>query len=170
MTIYIRLRIIEAATELGIPFIEDLSVTTAPAVNCSKVRYTIDEKGHRSSTYHAFLSPVLRERSSTLHVCTETIVTKLEISGQANSQSATAVLIKSITGSVEKRIEAKKEIIMCAGALGTPQILMLRFVVTASISVLLRRYSGIGPRAHLEAFGLKVVKDMPGVGNFLVSK
>lgn len=45
-----------------------------------------------------------------------------------------------------------KEVIICAGAVGSPQILLL---------------SGIGPKAELEEIGIKCVVDLPGVGKNL---
>ncbi|QSE84551.1 GMC family oxidoreductase N-terminal domain-containing protein [Rhodococcus koreensis] len=47
---------------------------------------------------------------------------------------------------------ATAEVIICAGAFNTPQLLKL---------------SGIGPRAELESFGIDVVVDLPGVGENL---
>mmetsp|Transcript_12695 Transcript_12695/g.22615 ORF Transcript_12695/g.22615 Transcript_12695/m.22615 type:complete len:595 (+) Transcript_12695:112-1896(+) len=49
-------------------------------------------------------------------------------------------------------VSAKREIILCAGAYGTPQLLML---------------SGVGPKEHLQAKEIPVVADLPGVGSNL---
>lgn len=55
-------------------------------------------------------------------------------------------------GEKEHTVSTKGEIILSGGAIGSPQILML---------------SGIGPKADLEALGIPVVKDLPGVGQNL---
>lgn len=49
-------------------------------------------------------------------------------------------------------IEARKEVILCAGAVGTPWLLLL---------------SGVGPHSHLEKFRVPLVADLPGVGHNL---
>ena len=51
-----------------------------------------------------------------------------------------------------RRLWARREVILCAGAIGSPQLLML---------------SGIGPAAHLRQFGIPVLRDAPDVGEHL---
>jgi choline dehydrogenase len=50
------------------------------------------------------------------------------------------------------RVAARKEVILCGGAINTPQLLML---------------SGVGPEGHLAQHGIALVKDLPGVGQHL---
>ena len=52
----------------------------------------------------------------------------------------------------ERRLHARREVILCAGAIGSPQLLML---------------SGIGPAAHLGEHGIAVLRDAPDVGQHL---
>lgn len=146
-------KLIAAAQELGIPYSDDTNAATNPSTNCSRVRYTMDMNGRRCSAYHAFLSPeVLKDRGRHLDVCVNALVTKIAFTEEAGDIRASTVQVRSHSGSVEKTITARKEIVLSAGSLGTPQTLML---------------SGIGPRDHLESLGIKVVKDLPGVGNHL---
>ncbi|KAF2461190.1 glucose-methanol-choline oxidoreductase [Lineolata rhizophorae] len=74
-------------------------------------------------------------------------VTKVELNGGGNK--ARGVTVESRESGETKMIEAQKEVIMAAGAIHTPQILQL---------------SGIGPSSVLEAAGIDVVVDHPGVG------
>jgi choline dehydrogenase len=76
------------------------------------------------------------------HALTEKIVVE--------NGRATGVAIRQ--NGQARTIKAKREVIVCAGAIGSPQILML---------------SGIGPEAHLRDFGIAVVHDLRGVGQSL---
>ncbi|KAB2570007.1 Dehydrogenase patE [Lasiodiplodia theobromae] len=64
-----------------------------------------------------------------------------------SSKKATGVQVE--TAGVTYTLNATKEVIVSAGAFQSPQLLMV---------------SGVGPAAHLESFGIDVVKDLPGVG------
>ncbi|GJJ10598.1 hypothetical protein Clacol_004825 [Clathrus columnatus] len=149
--------IVQATSALGLPYVEDLNSPLEPPHGCTKMHYNIDSKGRRSSTLSAFLPPELvRERQSRLHICTRTIVLKIGIIGEkATSLSAEGVWIqKKDQPSLNKPrfVRAKREVILAAGPIGSPQILML---------------SGIGPVDHLRQHGIEVIKDMPGVGSNL---
>ena len=102
-------------------------------------------KGERLSTARAYLDPA-RSRSN-LTIVTKTQVQRITIDGQ----TATGVLYKDDNGNTVT-VSAAKEVILSAGAIGSPHLLML---------------SGIGPAEHLEEIGVPVVKNLPGVGQNL---
>ncbi len=103
------------------------------------------KKGRRASTAAAFLKPILKKRTN-LTIATHATVLKLELEGkrvtgvtyEQNGQTHTA--------------KAAKEVILSAGTINSPQVLML---------------SGIGPAAHLKELGIEVKHDLPGVGENL---
>lgn len=98
-------------------------------------------KGERWSTSRAFLHPV-RERGN-LFVLLYRHVQKVEL----NSKRALGVHISTKpSGKFSKFIRARREVILSAGAIGSPQILLL---------------SGIGPAEHLKEAGITVQKDLP---------
>ncbi|KAJ7473516.1 alcohol oxidase [Mycena latifolia] len=73
----------------------------------------------------------------------------------------TAVEVSPDKGFTRLRIIARREVVLCAGAIHTPQ-------VTASYSPNILLLSGVGPAAQLEAHGIPLMVDLPGVGAHLM--
>ncbi len=101
--------------------------------------------GVRASTAEAYLKPV-RQRQN-LVVRTECHVQRVVI-----SEGRAVGITYQRAGGSPQTVNAGREVILSAGAFGTPQIMML---------------SGLGPAAHLRDAGIPVVRDMPGVGSNL---
>jgi len=97
--------------------------------------------GQRHSTAAAFLNPA--KQRPNLTVRTDVQVFDILFEGMR----AALVSFQHGNGSAQER--AQREIILCAGAIGSPQLLML---------------SGIGPADHLRALDIPVLCDLPGVG------
>ena len=126
-------RILQAADSLGLPRREDIHDPTIPPYACGLIDVTVDEKGQRCSTFAAFMNPqIMASRARNLFVFTDTVVTRLDIQQEGNDLRATGVYMKSGSQANDKEeyhVSAKNEVIMCSGAVVTPQILMLRYVV-----------------------------------------
>ncbi|CAH0696832.1 unnamed protein product [Spodoptera exigua] len=98
------------------------------------------KNGTRHSSSRAYLHPV--NGRNNLHVSKSSMVTKLIF-----DETKTRVIgVEFEKQNVKHKILAKKEVIVSAGAINSPQLLML---------------SGIGPRNHLESMRINVVKDLP---------
>ena len=125
-------RLGRAAQNIGIPAVADLNAPHAPAASYATLDICVDEHSYRSSTYRAFLPPELaRARNGRLKVCTNTVVTRLEISKSGDALRATGVFFETADPRYADRrflARATREVILCAGALASPQILMLRYV------------------------------------------
>lgn len=135
---------------------------------------------YRASTYRAFLPPALtRKRKSRLFICTDTLATRIEFSAPFGTTRARAagVYFETLNTSRATRkiyfVKAKKEIVLCGGALGSPQLLLLRCVCCCPIrqpKQVQISNSGVGPKDHLSSKGVGVVRDMPGVGSNMVNQ
>jgi choline dehydrogenase-like flavoprotein len=98
----------------------------------------------RSSSSACYLRPALREHAN-LHVLLETRALRLTLD---RDNRAAGVLVRARRGATEQ-VSARREVIVCAGAIDSPRLLQL---------------SGIGPAAVLQAAGVDVRVDLPGVG------
>jgi choline dehydrogenase len=102
------------------------------------------KKGHRWSVDQAYLQPaIVREN---LTVRTGALVSRVVV------ESGRAVGVSYLLGREERTAYVDSEVVLCGGAINSPQLLML---------------SGIGPAAHLREVGVDVVHDLPGVGQNL---
>jgi len=143
----------EAGKRLGLPYLPDVNSSSTDASGCAKCYFTLNN-GFRESTYTAFLNPsIMRSRKSNLHVCTGTIVTRLDIQDVDGSPRAVGVYVRPAEGkTVSTHVSAKREVILCSGPFENPRLLQI---------------SGVGPAAHLDSLGIPVLKDLPGVGEHL---
>ena len=132
----------EAAAQCGIPKIAEFN----RGDNFGTAYFQMNQRrGVRWSATKAFLRPVLNR--SNLHVMTDAHVRRVCVEVRDRVRCATAVELAS-----GARIEAGREVILSAGAIGSPHILQL---------------SGVGPGALLQRHGIAVVHDLPGVGENL---
>ena len=129
---------IEAGRQAGYPLNTDFNGPTQEGVGMYQVTH---RNGERFSAAKAYLTPNLSRPN--LHVITGAHTTRIVLQGKR------AVGVEYMQGGELKRIDADKEVLLCAGAIQSPQILML---------------SGIGPKAHLQSVGIPTLHDLPGVG------
>jgi choline dehydrogenase len=137
-----------AAQQAGIPASDDFNRGTNEGVGYFEVN---QKRGWRWNTTKAFLRPVLNKRPN-LTVWTHSQVSRLLIERDANGEirCAGVEIVRTTRGNRERlHVHASREVLLCAGAIGTPQILQL---------------SGIGPATLLKQHGIDVLRDAPGVG------
>ncbi len=132
---------IAAAEGLGVPRTDDFNGADQEGVGYFQA--TID-KGRRCSAARAFLRPVLGRAN--LAVITQAHIEKVIFEGHR------AVGVQFRKDGQSSTVRAEAEVILSAGAIGSPQILEL---------------SGVGATDHLRSFGVDVVLDLPGVGENL---
>ncbi len=133
--------VIKAATEMGIPQTADFNTGDNTGVGYFHVN---QKRGIRMSAARAFLKPVLKRPN--LRLETGVLVEKLSFEGRR----CTGVLYRQDGRLVEAR--AKGEVILAAGAVGSPQILQL---------------SGVGAPDWLGEVGIPVLHAREGVGRNL---
>jgi choline dehydrogenase len=100
-------------------------------------------RGRRLSAARAYLHPVMNRKNLTVH--TLALTTGIRMEGNR------AVGVDYTHLGRERQVDAG-EVILCGGAINSPQLLLL---------------AGIGPREQLENLGIPVVSDLPGVGSNL---
>lgn len=135
-----------AANEAGIDSTDDFNTGDNAGVGYFEVT---QKSGWRWSCAKAFLRPIRHRKNLT--VWTESQVERLIFDKTgAGATRCTGAIVRQGGGAVTVR--SRGEVILSAGAIGTPQILQL---------------SGVGPAALSQAHGIDVVRDLPGVGENL---
>jgi choline dehydrogenase len=129
----------QACKERGYPMSDDLNGARSEGI-CWYDRNIV--AGRRQSAADAYLRPILGRPNLTVHTgatVTNMVVTHNRVAGVTYGRGA----------SEQRSVHAEREIILCAGAIGSPRLLQL---------------AGIGPAQHLGQQGIDVVADLPGVG------
>jgi choline dehydrogenase-like flavoprotein len=135
-------RLLDATSAAGIPVVPDYN---GPEQDGASMFQVTQRGGRRWSAADAFLRPALGRPN--LELATGATVLGLELEGDR----ATGVRFADRRGNPQV-VRAEGEVILSAGAIGSPQLLML---------------SGIGPADHLREVGVTVRHDLPGVGRNL---
>ena len=129
---------VEAAEEAGFKRNPDFNGATQEGLGVYQVTQW---QGRRNSAAAAFLRPAMLRPNLTVRTNVQAF--KILFEGKR------AALVSFQDGNVSKQERAEREIIVCGGAIGSPQLLML---------------SGIGPAEHLRTLDIPVHCDLPGVG------
>jgi choline dehydrogenase len=130
---------LEAAREMGMPILDDVNGPMLPGAGYINMNIAVD--GTRVSAVTAFLRPALSRPN--LKLLLNSDVVKLNFKGTR------CVGVKIITGGTVSDITANKEVVLTAGVINSPKLLML---------------SGIGEAKALRTLGIDVVENLPGVG------
>jgi choline dehydrogenase len=132
---------IDGAAQAGVPRTDDFNGASQEGAGYYQLT---THRGWRCSTAQAYLKPARRRPN--LRIETEAHATRLQCEGQR------VVGVHYVQGGVAKTARCRAEVLLCAGAIQSPQLLQL---------------SGIGPGALLSRFGIPVVKELAGVGENL---
>lgn len=132
---------LEAGREVGLTVLDDINGPSLEGIGY--FNFTIKD-GRRFSVADAYLRPAMNRPN--LRVITDTDVHRLRFDGTR----CTGVVCASARGLMH--VAAEREVVLCAGAIGSPRVLLL---------------SGIGAAADSRKLGIPVQVDLPGVGRNL---
>ncbi|TLX60936.1 choline dehydrogenase [Stutzerimonas nosocomialis] len=135
---------VEAGVQAGYPATDDLNGYQQEGFG--PMDRTVTPEGRRASTARGYLDRA-RERPN-LTVVTHALTDRILFSGKR----ANGVAYLQGNGDVPKVVHAQREVLLCAGAIASPQIL---------------QRSGVGPATLLRELGIPLVHDLPGVGQNL---
>jgi choline dehydrogenase len=141
---------VEAAVAAGIPTGDYNGRNRGAAAGVVSLTQYTTRDGRRSSTYQAFLAGEPEQRSN-LTIITGAQATRVILDRVDGRAIATGVEYRTAAGETSQA-HARKEVILSAGAIGSPHLLLL---------------SGIGPRHELDAHGVPCLVDAPHVGKHL---
>lgn len=133
---------VEAGVQAGYPRTED--VNGYQQEGFGPMDRTVTANGRRSSTSRCYLD-IARQRSN-LTIITHAITDRILFDGRQ------ATGVAWLVGSDEQQARARREVLVCSGAIASPQLL---------------QRSGVGPAALLREFDIPIVQDLPGVGENL---
>jgi choline dehydrogenase-like flavoprotein len=129
---------VQGCMDYGMPFNPDFNSGQQAGAGLYQ---TTTLNGRRCSAVVGYLKPAQGRKNLTIR--TDLFVTRVII------EAGRAVAVEVAEEGTTRRITAGTEVIVTAGAIGSPKLLML---------------SGIGPAAHLKSVGVDVCHDLPGVG------
>jgi len=132
---------VEAGEAIGLPRNDDFNDGEQEGVGFYQVN---QQDGRRQSVADAYLKPVMDRPN--LSVQTDVLVTHVRFEGTQ------AVGVEYESGGETVKVDANQDVILCAGTINSPQLLML---------------SGVGPADHLRDHGIDIVETLPGVGRNL---
>jgi choline dehydrogenase len=132
---------IDAGTSCGMRYLDDVNVPEPEGVGPMNLNV---KGGARCSPAGAYLRPVMGRKNLT--VLTEAPAVQLTLSGTRCTG------LDFLVDGKRHSVHASREVILCAEAIHTPQLLLL---------------SGVGPQADLAQLGIDSVVDLPGVGRNL---
>jgi len=132
---------VQAGQDAGLPFNADFNNGRQEGIGFYQ---TTTRNGRRSSTATAYLHPAASRPN--LEVRTDTTILRIMV------QNGCAIGVEILENGRPTLVRAEREVILTAGAIGSPKLLML---------------SGLGPADHLRAHGIDVLRDLPQVGQNL---
>jgi choline dehydrogenase-like flavoprotein len=132
---------VDGAVQAGLARNEDFNGPEQDGVGTFQLT---QRAGMRASAADAYLRPALARANLT--VMTDTHVQRVLFDGLR------AVGVQARAGGQVRELQARREVLVCAGAYNSPQLLML---------------SGVGPAAHLRRHGVELLLDRPAVGENL---
>lgn len=142
-----------------LPACQDAKIPAVPDVNTpqgtlgsTRFQTFIDPKGQRSSLATAFLSPDVLQRQNLYVACYAHVTRVLFDRLTTKEPTAIGVEFQIQRGAQRFQVHARREVILCGGAVNTPQTLLL---------------SGIGPADALKNHGIPIVQEIDAVGRNL---
>ena len=133
---------VQAGLQAGYPANADFNAEVQEGIGPYQV---MQRGGERFSAAKAYLTPILAQRKN-LQVLTDAVVSRVLFEGRR------AVGVELLQGGSARTLQAQREVLLCAGALQSPQLLQL---------------SGVGDGEALRQHGIASVHHLPGVGRHL---